>query len=101
MENSVPMMKIYSRNIFLLFLLLTISSCAETVSYRHPTATSEQANIIKDKCWAAANLQSPVYLCRNPLMCAPDEFGIAISSVANRDNAYDYCLLSNGFVQER
>ena len=102
MENCVSIMKIYFKNIFLLIFLFIISSCANnSVSYRHPTATSQQANNIADKCWAAANRQSPVYLCRNVLGCAPDEFGIVISSVAARDNAYGYCLLSNGFVRDR
>lgn len=87
-------------NLFLFTIFVVLSSCAErSITWVHPSATQAQAQNISNKCWAQANQQSPVYMCRNALMCTPNETGQVISSVANRDNAYNACMFQNGFTR--
>jgi hypothetical protein len=87
-------------NLFLFIVFIGLTSCAErSTTWIHPSATQAQGQNISDKCWAQANQQSPVYMCRNALMCAPNESGLVISSVANRNNAYNVCMFQYGFTR--
>ena len=87
--------------LFLIITLIGLSSCAPSYTWVHPSATQAQAQNISNGCWAQANQQSPVYICRNALMCAPEESGLVFSSIANRDNAYNVCMFQNGFTQRQ
>ena len=40
----------------------------------------------------------PVYLCRNPLMCAPDETSKVISSIAENSAAFRNCMYGKGYI---
>ena len=44
---------------------------------------------------------APTYLCRNPLMCAPDETSIALASMFDNAAAYDLCMLKKGYDEEK
>jgi len=84
-----------------LILFILISSCAETIKYNRPVGMSaERAQQIGDMCWSNANVQSPIYMCR-ALTCAPDEFGLVVSSISRRDRLYHSCLLNQGFTVNR
>ena len=83
----------------LLFLFLFIlSACGASYTWVNPNISQSQASNIKKACWAQANVQSPVYLCRNVLACTPNESGLVFSSIARRDRLYDACMFQNGFV---
>ena len=79
--------------------MFALNACGPSYTWVHPTANQAQAQNISHSCWAQANQQSPIYICRNALMCAPDETGLVFSSIANRDNAYNACMFQNGFSQ--
>ena len=51
----------------------------------------------KRYCGATANSVAPTYICRNPLMCAPDEVGIALERIAQNNAAYDRCMIQKGY----
>lgn len=80
--------------IILVFLILT--SCSTTYSHR----SGNNSNLEADTryCSSQSKLVAPVYLCRNPLMCAPDEIGTVWSSIAQNEAAYDQCMLSKGYA---
>ena len=50
---------------------------------------------------AYARVVAPTYLCRNPLMCAPDETSIALASMFDNAAAYDLCMLKKGYDEEK
>ena len=46
---------------------------------------------------ALSRSQYPGYICRNPLMCAPDETSKVISSIAENSAAYRNCMYGKGY----
>ena len=91
---TVPMRKLFP------FILLMVSACVSTpTTWNHPTASQQQRQNILDQCWASANQQSPVYICRNPMMCAPEESGLVFNSINARERAYEMCMFQNGFTK--
>ena len=77
------------------FSIVLLSSCATTWSHR----SGNNNNLDTDKryCNTQAKIQAPTYICRNPLMCAPDEVGTVWTSIAQNDAAYDQCMISKGY----
>ena len=83
------------KNLFLSILLLVLlTSCA---TYSHQSGNNSNLDIDRRSCGNLANLNAPTYICRNPLMCAPDEFAIAIESLARNDAFFDQCMLQKGY----
>ena len=78
--------------VFLLLLFLT--SCT---TYSHQSGNNSNLDSDRRSCSNLANLNAPTYICRNPLMCAPDEFAIAIESLARNDAFFDQCMLQKGY----
>lgn len=90
--------KIYIIKVLIIFTLFV--SCTSTSSqWRHPTATQSETENVSNLCWATANQQSPVYLCKNVLMCTPEKSGLVFGSIAQRKNAYNLCMFQKGFVK--
>ncbi|MDA1181826.1 MAG: hypothetical protein O3C64_05635 [Proteobacteria bacterium] len=84
------------RILFKVLILLLLASCASTYSHR----SGNNSNLDADSryCSSQAKLVAPVYLCRNPLMCAPDEVGTVWTSIAQNDAAYDQCMQTKGYT---
>jgi hypothetical protein len=77
---------------FLLLLLLT--SCT---TYSHQSGNNSNLDTDSRSCKNMANLNAPTYICRNPLMCAPDEIAIAWEAIARNEAYYDQCMLQKGY----
>ena len=59
--------------------------------------SGNNSNLSNDSnfCSAYARVAAPTYICRNPLMCAPEETSIALDALLNNAAAYDLCMLKN------
>ena len=75
-------------------LLFFLASCA---TYTHQSGNDSNLDIDSRSCKNMANLNAPTYICRNPLMCAPDEIAIAWEAIARNDAYYDQCMLQKGY----
>ena len=87
-------MRIY-KVLALLVVGVLFTSCATTWS--HQSGNNSNLDTDKRYCGATANAVAPTYICRNPLMCAPDEFAIAIEAIARNDAFFDQCMLQKGY----
>ena len=76
-------------------LLLLTASC--TTNYTHSSGNNSNKDTDLRSCGNQAKLNAPTYICRNPLMCAPDEFGIVIDSISRNNAYYDQCMLQKGY----
>ena len=83
------------KKLFLLSLLfILIASCT---TYTHQSGNNSRLEIDKRSCGNLANLNAPTYICRNPLMCAPDEIAIAWEAIARNDAYFDQCMIQKGY----
>ena len=87
-------MRIY-KVLALLAVGVLFTSCATTWS--HQSGNNSNLDTDKRYCGATANAVAPTYICRNPLMCAPDELGIAMERLAQNNAAYDRCMIQKGY----
>ena len=76
------------------FVLIFLASCT---TYSHQTGNNSNLDTDRRSCSNLANLNAPTYICRNPLMCAPDEFAIVIEAIARNDAFFDQCMLQKGY----
>lgn len=83
-------MKLY----FSLILILFLSGCAS----EWQNSSGNLNKIYQDKvyCKSVANAASPIYICRNPLMCAPDETSKVIQSLSSNTGYYNQCMFDKG-----
>ena len=77
-----------------IFVLFFLASCT---TYSHQSGNNSNLDTDRRSCSNLANLNAPTYICRNPLMCAPDEFAIAIEAIARNDAFFDQCMLQKGY----
>ena len=75
-------------------LLIVLASCT---TYSHQSGNNSRLEIDKRTCGNLANLNAPTYICRNPLMCAPDEIAIAWEAIARNDAYFDQCMIQKGY----
>ena len=75
--------------------IVFLSSCA--TSWSHRSGNNNNLDTDKRFCNTQARIQAPTYICRNPLMCAPDELGIAMERIAQNNAAYDRCMIQKGY----
>ena len=83
-------MKLY----FFLILILFLSGCAS--EWQNSSGNLNQIYQDKVYCKSVANAASPIYICRNPLMCAPDETYKAIQSLSSNTGYYNQCMFEKG-----
>jgi hypothetical protein len=76
-------------------LLLLTASC--TTNYTHSSGNNSNKDTDSRSCDNQAKLNAPTYICRNPLMCAPDEFAIVLDSISRNNAYYDQCMLQKGY----
>jgi hypothetical protein len=83
----------------LIFLLILLSSCAGG-TWNHQSGDNSKLNLDRNFCDSFADSRYPTYLCKNPLMCAPDETSKVISSIAENSAAYRNCMHGKGYNRE-
>ena len=96
--KRIKLKKLYL-NRYLLIISFFLSSCTGTYTHR----SGDNSNLSYDSrtCDAHARVVAPTYLCRNPLMCAPDETSIALASMFDNAATYDLCMLKKGYDEAK
>ena len=78
------------------FSILLLSSCA--TNWSHRSGNNNNLDIDKRYCNSQARIQAPTYICRNPFMCAPDEFAIAMEALSRNAAVFDRCMMQRGYT---
>lgn len=78
----------------LIFFFL-LSSCA---TEWEKSTSSNSVNQDRRYCKAMANAAAPTYLCRNPLMCAPDETVKVLDTIVRNNSYFEKCMFEKGNV---
>lgn len=79
----------------ILFLsLIFLSACA--TEWDNPSGNSSKLNQDSGYCKSVARAAAPIYICRNPLMCAPDETNRVINSLSSHRGYFDKCMFEQG-----
>ena len=78
----------------IIFYLLT--SCANT-SWEHKSGNNTELNFHKGFCRSLANAKAPTYICKDPLMCKPEEFSLAITALGQNAAEYNHCMYKQGY----
>ena len=82
------------KKILLILSMLLLNSCA--AEWQNSTGGSNQLYQDKAYCKSVANAAAPIYICRNPLMCAPDETSTVIQSISSNTGYFNQCMLDRG-----
>ena len=78
----------------IIFSLLT--SCAST-SWEHNSENNTELNFHKGFCRSLANAKAPTYICKDPFMCKPEEFSLAITALGQNAAEYNHCMYKQGY----
>ena len=78
----------------IIFSLLT--SCANT-SWEHKSGNNTELNFHKGFCRSLANAKAPTYICKDPFMCKPEEFSLAITALGQNSAEYNLCMYKKGY----
>jgi hypothetical protein len=87
------------KKLIILFLFILITSCAST-NWQHTSGVNSNISYDKNYCRSKANVHSPTYICKDPLMCKPEEFSTAITALADNAASYRYCMFNKGYNNE-
>ena len=97
--KRITLKKLYLDRYLLIISFFFLLSCTGT--YTHRTGNNSNLSYDSRTCSAHAKVVAPTYLCRNPLMCAPDETSIALASMFDNAAAYDLCMLKKGYDEAK
>ena len=86
------------KNLFVLFIFLSlfIQSC-KTTSWTKANGDNSMVRNDDRRCESMAYARAPIYICRDPLMCAPDEYSLVLNSSAQNKSIYEQCMYSLGY----
>ncbi len=79
-----------------ILLLILLSSCVGG-TWNHQSGDNSKLDLDRNFCDSFADSRYPTYLCKNPLMCAPQETSLVISSIAENSAAYRNCMYGKGY----
>jgi hypothetical protein len=82
------------KKILFLSMIVILNSCAS--EFENRSGNTSKLDQDRRYCKAAARAAAPIYLCRNPLMCAPDETSRVIQSISSHNGYYDKCMFEQG-----
>jgi hypothetical protein len=82
------------KKILFLSMIVILNSCAS--EFENRSGNSSKLDQDRRYCKAAARAAAPIYLCRNPFMCAPDETSRVIQSISSHNGFYDKCMYEQG-----
>jgi hypothetical protein len=95
------MVIVFNMNLLRIFIIVSFiffASCSST-SYNHSSGDNSHLKRDSSICRAEANLYAPTYICRNPFMCAPDEFQIATQALIRNGTYFKRCIQLKGYDQ--
>ena len=82
------------KKILFFSMILLLNSCATEFESR--AGNSSKLDQVRRYCKATARAAAPIYLCRNPLNCAPDDTSRVIQSISSHNGYYDKCMFEQG-----
>ena len=84
------------KKIMLLIIFSILTSCANT-SWEHRSGNNSDLNFHSGFCKSLANAKAPTYICKDPFMCKPEEFSLAITALGQNAATYDHCMYQKGY----
>jgi hypothetical protein len=75
-------------------MFIFLSACG--TKWENPSGNSSKLNQDIRYCKSVARAAAPIYICRNPLMCAPDETNRVINSLSSHRGYFDKCMFEQG-----
>jgi hypothetical protein len=82
------------KKIFFIILIFNLNSC--TSEWESPSGDRSRLNQDQRYCKATARAVAPIYICRNPLLCTPDETSRVIQSITSHNAYFDKCMFEQG-----
>ena len=82
------------KKILFFSMIVILNSCAS--EFENRSGNTSKLDQDRRYCKAAARAAAPIYLCRNPFMCAPDETSRVIQSISSHNGFYDKCMYEQG-----
>ena len=79
-----------------LILFTFISSCTSS-NWTHHTGDNSSYSRDHGYCNSLARTTFPGYICRNPLMCAPDETNKVLDQLIGSAATFDNCMYKKGY----
>ena len=79
-----------------ILLFIFVPGCW-TGAWTKPSVVHSHFDLDDGLCDSVEDSRYPVYLCKNPLMCAPEETSIVISSLAENSAAFRNCMHGKGY----
>ena len=73
-----------------------MAGCSNT-SWQHKSNNNSNVNFDSGFCRSLANVKAPTYICKDPLMCSPDEFSLAITALGQNAAEYNHCMYKKGY----
>ena len=86
------------KKILVILSFAFLTGCATT--YTHQSGNNSNLSIDSRACDNQADIQAPVYMCRNPFFCQPEETALVFNSIERNGAIYDQCMLSKGYRPE-
>ena len=87
------------KKIINIIIIIFLSGCT-TSSWTHKS--NNNSNLEFDSgffCRSYANVNEPTYICKDPLMCSPEELSTAIIALGQNKAAYNLCMYKKGYKQ--
>ena len=82
-----------------LILLIFFTSCASG-TWTHSSGNNDSYSRDIGYCNALSRSQYPGYICRNPLMCAPDETNKVLDQLIGANAVFKKCMYEKGYDYE-
>ena len=86
------------KKIMNLILIMFLSGCASS-SWTHKSNDNSNLEFDSGFCRSFANANAPTYICKDPLMCSPDELSVAITALGQNAAEYNHCMYKKGYNQ--
>ena len=84
------------KKIMLLIIFSILTSCANT-SWEHRSGNNSDLDFHSGYCRSLANAKAPTYICKDPFMCKPEEFSLAITALGQNAAIYAHCMYQKGY----
>ena len=81
-----------------LIFVMILTGCASS-SWTHKSNDNSNLEFDSGFCRSFANANAPTYICKDPLMCSPDEFSVAITAIGQNTAEYNHCMYRKGYKQ--
>ena len=86
------------KKIISLTLVMFLGGCVSS-TWTHKSNDNSNLEFDSGFCRSFANANAPTYICKDPLMCSPDELSLAITALGQNAAEYNHCMYKKGYKQ--